>query len=242
MSDKRVVHSGDLTWTEESVGAFFASRRRRLSDAAGGASLTCDMLELAPGKTAAPFRFHLLRERAIYVLSGVGTLRRADGSARVQAGDYVALVAGPDGAAQLTNTGADPLRYLMIAAGAAPDVVVYPDSDKVGVEGDPHGGADMYFESSAAVARWHGEPVGAVDGEADAAADVPGSNPGEKTRAQQAQRREDEREAQIDAEIEAMKRRMGERPPVSSTPRPDETGPSTDSDDIDALKAKLGVD
>lgn len=241
MSDKEVVHSEDLAWSEETAGAFFASRRRGLSAAAGGEAITCEMLEVAAGKTAAPFQFHLCRERAIYVLAGTGTLRHDDGSARVRAGDYIALVAGPRGAGQLTNTGSDPLRYLLIATGSRPNVVIYPDSDKIGVEGDPFGGADQYYATSGAVDRWEGEPVGDTDGE-DAADDVPGSNPGDKAQAQRAQRREDEREAKIDAEIEQMKRRLGERARTESASRTDTATPASGDDDIDRLKAKLDAD
>jgi uncharacterized cupin superfamily protein len=235
MSSQRVIHPADLPWERDSAGAYFAHRRRRLSHAAGGDALGCTMVEVDPGKTAMPFHYHCGNEEALYVLHGSGTLRLGEERVAVEAGDYVAFVAGPDHAHQLTNTGTEPLRYLMLSTRHRPDVVVYPDSDKVGVlRGSSE---ETFFVRRAAVDRWDGEPIGKVD--------APGRDPDEKSRAAEAAAADKQREREIDEEIERMKRRLADDPPAqaerknrASDPHPP---PAADDrvEDLDALKRKL---
>jgi uncharacterized cupin superfamily protein len=237
MSDKRVIHTGDLQWETDAAGAFFAARRRRLSRPAGARDLDCAMIELAPGKTASPFHFHAANEEVLYVLDGHGTLRLGDARLPVRGGDFVAFPAGPDAPHQLTNTGDAPLRYLLVATRRRPDVVVMPDSHKVGIVDDPAGGDERYFSTDSAVDRWEGEPIG----EPDDAPTAPGRDPTEKADAAETARQREEIERKIDAEIEQMKQRLEREasdtgsksttPPASATP-----------DDIDALKRKLEDD
>jgi uncharacterized cupin superfamily protein len=248
MTNKRVIHTGDLSWDSDSAGAHFARRQRRVSDAAGGRDLGCTMVELEAGKTARPFLYRTGNEEALYVLGGHGTLRIGSDRLPLREGDYVALPPGPDTAHQVTNTGQDLLRYLLIETRRGPDVAVYPDSGKVGLLGDPTGAPDRFFEASAAVDRWHGEPIGVVEPEA---APPPGADPAEKVAAAEAARRQQEAERRIDDEIREMKRKLDldqARPgpgPEATPPPASPTGPGkagsdgNDIDDIDALKRKL---
>ena len=102
-------------------------------------------------------------EEAIYVLAGEGTLRHADGTDAIRAGDYVALPAGEDGAHRVINDSEGALRYLALSTMRDPEVLVYPDSGKVGaMVGAPPGGEnerdlDAYFRRGDAVDYWDGE-------------------------------------------------------------------------------------
>ena len=109
-------------------------KRRSLAQAAGGKTLGCSLMEVAPGGcTAFPYHAHALAEESVYVLSGEGLMRMPKGDFLVKAGDYVALLPGEEFAHQLWNFHAtEPLRYLCMSAAADPthDAVVYPDSGK----------------------------------------------------------------------------------------------------------------
>lgn len=177
----KVVSSESLTWAQTEAGDLYASKRRRLSQAAGGQRLGCSMMEIEPGKTAWPFHYHLGNEEAMFVLSGEATLRLGDERQRVSAGDYVAFVAGQAGGHQVTNTGPEPFRYLMLSTMEAPDVVVYPDSNKLGVfAGRAPGGSvahgpdvfTTFLRRDATVDYWDGEtePGTAPKGEQPGAA------------------------------------------------------------------------
>jgi len=128
-----VVNEADLPWTEQRSGERFEVRRKRLGAAAGGKAIGCSLLELPPGKKAWPFHYHLANEEALFILAGEGTLRLGAGETRVRAGDYVALPVGADHAHQLINDGREPLRYLAISTMIEPEVMLYPDSKKIGV-------------------------------------------------------------------------------------------------------------
>jgi uncharacterized cupin superfamily protein len=132
-----VVGEGDLGWSEQAHGEKFGYRRKQLGSAAGGQKVGCSLYEVPPGRTAFPRHYHLANEEAIYVLEGSATLRigREVQAVEVSQGDYVALPVGADGAHQLVNSSGAALRYLCFSTMVEPDVMVYPDSGKVGVFG-----------------------------------------------------------------------------------------------------------
>ena len=87
--------------------------------------------EVPPGKTACPFHVHHVEDELFVVLSGSGEYRFGDDVHAVSAGSVLgAPRGGPEYAHQLTNTGAEPLKYLSISSKAEADVCEYPDSDK----------------------------------------------------------------------------------------------------------------
>ena len=164
MANPHLVHSNALAWSDLSQGSRFAVRRKQLGTAAHGRKLGCGLLELPPGKCAWPFHYHLANEEALFILEGSGTLRLGEERLPVTAGDYVALPAGPACAHQLLNDGPAPLRYLAFSTQLEPDVVVYPDSQKVGVfAGSAPGGTkaertlEAFVPLAARVGYWDGE-------------------------------------------------------------------------------------
>jgi uncharacterized cupin superfamily protein len=130
-----VVSDGDLEWDEQSHGEKFGYRRKQLGSAVGGQKLGCSLYEVPPGCRAWPYHYHLANEEAIYVLGGSGTLRIGGEEVLVSEGDYVALPARAEAAHQLVNSSEAVLRYLCFSTMIEPDVMVYPDSGKVGVFG-----------------------------------------------------------------------------------------------------------
>jgi uncharacterized cupin superfamily protein len=73
----------------------------------------------------------------------------------------VAFPRGARGAHQLVNNGEVPARFLVFSEMRYPEIVVYPDSQKIGVrdrhpasEGEP---MRLSFVTSDAVGYWHGE-------------------------------------------------------------------------------------
>jgi len=145
-------------------GERFESDRRSLSRAAGGRALGCSHMRVPPGKSAWPRHFHLANEEAVYVLSGSGTARVGDDVLPLRPGDYLALPAGAGHAHRIDNDGAEPLEYLIFSTMNDPDVMVYPDSNKLAVfAGSPPGGdaSARHFETVLDLAAqreyWNGE-------------------------------------------------------------------------------------
>ena len=73
-------------------------------------------------------------------------------------GEAVRFPLGAEGAHQLRND-AERVRFLALSSSGRPDVIVYPDSNKVGVgERLPRGGGlRAFFPADAGVDYWHGE-------------------------------------------------------------------------------------
>ena len=164
MDHPNVVNEKELVWGEQSHGERFGHRRKQLGSAAGGERLGCSLYEVPPGRRAWPYHYHLANEEAIYVLEGSGTLRVSEREVGISRGDYVALPTGQAGAHQVINTSEEPLRYLCLSTMVEPDIMIYPDSEKVGLfAGAAPGGPkekrilSKFLRSDAEVGYYDGE-------------------------------------------------------------------------------------
>lgn len=88
-----VVNIDELEWQPGSEGERFASARKRLAAAAGGAQIGCTLFEVPPGKRAFPFHSHSSNEESIYILEGEATLRLGADQVKVRGGDYITMPA-----------------------------------------------------------------------------------------------------------------------------------------------------
>ena len=138
---KECINASELEWEQTTHGERFESRRKRLSLATGGQLLGCSLFRVASGKTAFPAHLHHANEEALYILAGTGTLRLGDRELPLQPGDYVTLPAGGP-AHQLINSSKGDLEYLCLSTMISPEVVEYPDSEKVGVIVSGEGSVD----------------------------------------------------------------------------------------------------
>lgn len=158
-----VVSERELDWTETERGET-GFRRKKLAAGTDAERLGCSLYELPPGKRSWPYHYHTANEEAFYVVAGGGLVRGPDGERAIEAGDYVTCPAGEAGGHRVVNDGDEPLRYLSVSTMRDPDVVVYPDSGKLGVfAGAPPGGDEErrdvsgYYRIGDDVDYWDGE-------------------------------------------------------------------------------------
>lgn len=137
----------------------FKARRARVGRQAGAERLGLSLWEVAPGEAAYPYHFHLGEEEALVILEGRPVLREPEGETELRPGDVLSFRRGAEGAHQLINRTDSAVRFLAVSTNGDPDIVVYPDSNKVGVaERPPHGGGlRQFFPLGAAVGYWEGE-------------------------------------------------------------------------------------
>lgn len=115
---------------------------------------------MPPGEAAYPYHWHLGEEEMVVVLEGAPLLRAATGERRLERGEVVAFLRGEQGAHQLINDTDQEVRFLAFSEQGDPDVVIYPDSEKLGAfERRPEGGGlyNKLFRLRDEVDYWDGE-------------------------------------------------------------------------------------
>jgi uncharacterized cupin superfamily protein len=120
-------------WKESSHGNKFQRKHLGLTDLRDGHGLGCGAFSVKPGKRAFPKHAHLANDEAIYVVSGQGQLVVGEEESSLTTGDFILLPRGAEFAHVLINDGDEDLVYLCISTMNSPEVVHYPDSDKLGV-------------------------------------------------------------------------------------------------------------
>ncbi len=119
----------------------FRCLRARLGRQAGSERLGLSLWELPAGEAAYPYHHHLAEEELIVVLRGRPSLRTPEGWRELAEGEVVAFPRGQRGGHQLLNRTAGTVRFLALSSSGEPDVVIYPDSGKLGAfERLPDGG------------------------------------------------------------------------------------------------------
>ena len=117
-------------WEFQSDEEWAAGRATRLPR---GEQLGGTVYEIDPERTSGYYHFHHGAEELLVVLRGRPTLRTPDGERELEEGDVVHFQVGADGAHQLINRSAAPVRYLMFSTRPSPEAVEYPDSRQVSV-------------------------------------------------------------------------------------------------------------
>jgi uncharacterized cupin superfamily protein len=122
----------------------------------GGALIGASMAEVEPGNKMWPYHTHYANEEWVLVLAGEPTLRTPEGEQVLKEGDVVCFPRGKEGAHQIINGTDAPIRVLMLSSMVGPDLVHYPDTEKVfarDAEGEPF----MLARRGPTLDYWEGE-------------------------------------------------------------------------------------
>jgi uncharacterized cupin superfamily protein len=151
------IYEPDFDEPRETEG--FDVGRARLGHQLASERLGLSLWELPPGQAAYPYHYHLAEEELSIVLEGRPSLRTPDGWRELRQGDVVRFPVGEAGAHQLVNRGEQTVRLLAVSTHGQPDVVIYPDSGKLGAaERLPTGGGlRKIFRLDDDVDYWEGE-------------------------------------------------------------------------------------
>jgi uncharacterized cupin superfamily protein len=109
----------------------FHIRQAGIGRRIGADLLAGNVYEIDPGKKLWPYHLHHANEEWLVVLRGLPTLRTPEGERELVEGDVACFVRGAAGAHQVRNATEEPVRILMLSTRIAPEIMVYPDSDKV---------------------------------------------------------------------------------------------------------------
>ncbi|HEY9025094.1 MAG TPA: cupin domain-containing protein [Burkholderiaceae bacterium] len=158
---KLIRNFDEVLLTRETREPLYDGRGARLARGTAALKLGASIDILEPGKRGCPYHLHHAQEEMFIVLQGHGTMRVAGEMLAVKAGDVIFTPPGPDYPHQMINTSDAPLKYLSISTKDVPEVVEYPDSNKVltnaRVAGNDFGFARMNTRDTD-LDYWHDEP------------------------------------------------------------------------------------
>jgi uncharacterized cupin superfamily protein len=97
-----------------------------LGDVAGLTKLGFHLIEVPIGLASCAFHRHLCEEQCFYILEGTGTARIGDTVLQVEGGDFIAYPAG-DEAHDLSNTGSNILKCIIVGQRLDFDIIDYPE-------------------------------------------------------------------------------------------------------------------
>jgi uncharacterized cupin superfamily protein len=129
VSRPNVYEGGEFPIAREEFGI----RGRPVGRPAGARELGASVYELAPGASGWNLHAHYGNEELFVVLSGEPTLRTADGEQPLGAGDVVACPRGREGMHTIANRSEQPALVLAVSTANSPDVVIYPETETIGV-------------------------------------------------------------------------------------------------------------
>lgn len=141
-----------VPWDSYQQGSRFGLSYQQLGEFGGAQHVGVSREVLAPGKQACPLHYHMQEEEHLLILDGELTLILGEQRYRMQAGDYVCFPAGQQVGHALFNHSAAPCRYLIIGERNRNEVVVYPESGRVGVRSLGQG-----FDGKATMDYWDGQ-------------------------------------------------------------------------------------
>jgi uncharacterized cupin superfamily protein len=135
------VNLNDPDFDEPREVEGFRARRARVGRQLGSEKLGLSFWELPAGEAAYPYHWHLAEEELLVVTDGTPSLRTPDGWRELEEGEVVAFPRGEGGGHQLVNRSEETVRFLAFSTQPGPDIVMYPDSGKIGAfERRPEGG------------------------------------------------------------------------------------------------------
>jgi uncharacterized cupin superfamily protein len=119
----------------------FRCLRARIGRQAGSERIGASLFAVPPGEAAYPYHWHLAEEEMVVILEGTPLLRTPDGERRMEQGEVAPFLRGEGGAHQIINDTDSEVRFLAVSTQGEPDIVMYPDSGKLGAfERRPEGG------------------------------------------------------------------------------------------------------
>ena len=101
------------------------------------------LYDIPPGKAGYPYHYHTANTEVFYIIAGQCILVTPKEEKAIKAGDVIVCPPGSTGAHKIVNTSpTEVLTYLDSDTTNSPDVVYYPDSEKIGLVVD---GEDSTF-------------------------------------------------------------------------------------------------
>lgn len=139
-----ILNIKDIEFTLQQQGEQYEAQHAKLSKRLGSRKLGSQLVIVPPGKKAWPYHAHYVNEEMFFILAGEGLLRLHEKEYLLTSGDLISIPPGEKSAHQIINISEnEDLTYLSISTMEEPDIIFFPDSNKITViAGSPPGGDD----------------------------------------------------------------------------------------------------
>jgi uncharacterized cupin superfamily protein len=134
----KVMNLDELSFEKHGHGDGFEAECGQIARALGAEMLGYQIIKIPEGKKPFPLHFHYANEEMFLVMEGAGTLRDGASERALRVGDVIACPPGPGSEHQIVG-GPGGISVLAVSTRVAPEIVEYPESNKVGVLGGPPG-------------------------------------------------------------------------------------------------------
>lgn len=106
----------------------------KVTDENEESQLSVAIYEIPPQKASYPYHYHHKNEEVFYIISGEGILETPNGNKTISAGDIIFCPSSEMGAHKIINSSdTEMLVYLDCDSINNPEIVSYPNSNKIGV-------------------------------------------------------------------------------------------------------------
>ncbi len=143
-------------WDATDEHAGYAFKDAWVGGRLGSELIGGSLYEVPAGKKLWPYHLHHANEEWAIVMRGTPTLRTPEGERVLAEGDVVCFLRGPVGAHQIVNHTAEPIRVLMLSSRVSPEVLEYPESNKIAAT-DAKGNRLFRSRPGEPVEYWEGE-------------------------------------------------------------------------------------
>ncbi len=151
-----VVNEKELVGKEKGNHEKYSYTQYKVTDRSDFDQCFVSIYEIAPGKSNYPLHYHERNTEAFYIISGEGILNTIDGDVSIKRGDVIVCPPGAEGMHKITNTSdTEVLRYIDFDTTNSPDIVHYPDSQKIGVI--IHNKSSSFYKEDQSVDYYDGE-------------------------------------------------------------------------------------
>ncbi len=140
MSNDRIINIDELQFKRQTHGESFDAEFGMVANKLNASKLGYRVTRVPAGKRAWPLHAHYVNEEMFFVLSGAGEVRIGDETYPIKQGDFISAPPSPEEPHQINNNSNATLTYLCVSTMLEPEIVHYPDSNKIGViAGTPPG-------------------------------------------------------------------------------------------------------
>ena len=129
-----IVNEEDIAPKHKNEHYPYAYSKREITSREDFVQCYVAIYEIPPKMSNYPLHYHTANTEVFYIIQGNGILVTSDGQKAIKQGDFIVCPPSEKSAHKIINTSENEvLKYIDFDTTNSPDIVHYPDSEKVGI-------------------------------------------------------------------------------------------------------------